>query len=147
MTTRIRNSTISGILALLRAAGTLFPADARYPRDGAHAAVEPRELTLPLTLNIVGRARQDRFARERIASEAALTPRQLRVPHHRLRLRLEAPDEGLALAERAVGDPAGQQGGGEADQEFQPARHGLPITAPQRLVSPSGAPLRASRCR
>ena len=56
----------------------------------------------------------------------SLDARQLGGGDDRAGALLEIVDIGLALAERAVAQPGREQGGGEADQQLEPARHGSP---------------------
>src|SRR5687768_12547348 len=100
--------------------------DARHRPD---PVVETWEKALALTLEIVGRAGKHRLAGQRVAPEAHFDTGNRRLAHFGLRPGFEGVDEGLALAERAMADPAGQQGGAESDEEFGEARHAFPNNA------------------
>ena len=79
---------------------------------------------MPVALEVVGLAGEDRLARQRVAAEAdARRPALGEASTIALGARLDPVDEGLAAAERAVADPAGGERRGEADQEFEPGRH------------------------
>ena len=66
------------------------------------------------------------------------TPGQLGLAHHRLGLRLERVDEGFALAERAVADPAGSSAAASPIRNF--SQRGMILS-----LSPRSAPLAARR--
>src|SRR3954470_73474 len=106
-----------------RAASFALPAHARNARDRGDAAIDAWKIAETFALELVGLAGEDRPAAERVAIEADLD-RQLALLDDRLGLGLDLIDEGRALAERTVADPAGKQGRGETDQEFDAWRHG-----------------------
>src|SRR3954470_19202552 len=103
-------------------ASLALPADAGNARNQGDAARDAGKIGRALALEPIDMAGEDRLAAERIALEADLDG-QLPLLDHRLGLGGEPIDEGLALAERPMPDPAGEQSDREADQEFESGRH------------------------
>ena len=84
-----------------------------------------------VALEIVGAPRKRCRARQRIMAEGDAGGGRHRGAHRGFGLSLETGDEGGALAERAVDDPAAGEQGGERDQELGPRLHAPPILTPR----------------